>query len=212
MKNQQALDFFRNKAQTEGDDPLAVKISAGNDFTDYDAQFILRYASPQCELLDLGSGSGMTVNRLRTQMAHITAVEPFAQFSRHIVCDGCVEVVNSTIGDFLPARQYDLITLFGVMQYFDEQETADVYAKYLPWLRPGGRMIVKNQFGVHEDVVVSGWSEELKTNYHSFYHHLDKAVAALRTAGFSSVEVHDIYPPECNRWDNTHFYALVATK
>lgn len=36
--------------------------------------------------------------------------------------------------------------------------------------------------------------------------------ALLREAGCSGVETFDIYPEEYNRWDNTHFFALVQTK
>ena len=73
-------------------------------------------------------------------------------------------------------------------------------------------MIVKNQFGLHEDVTVDGFSEELQENYFSQYRYIDKEIRLLREVGFNNIEVVDIYPKECNRWDNTHFYALVAEK
>ena len=30
--------------------------------------------------------------------------------------------------------------------------------------------------------------------------------------GYKNIEIVDIYPPEANRWDNTHFYSIVAEK
>ena len=73
-------------------------------------------------------------------------------------------------------------------------------------------MIIKNQFGLHKDVTIDGFSEELQENYFAQYRFIDKEVRLLHDAGFGNVEIVDIYPKECNRWDNTHFYALVAEK
>jgi hypothetical protein len=100
--------------------------------------------------------------------------------------------------------------MFGVAQYFNEDEILGIYKKYYSNLKENGKMLIKNQFGVNEDVLVSGYSEELKTDYYSQYRHIDKEVDILKKVGFKNVEVIDIYPPECNRWENTHFYAIVA--
>jgi len=51
---------------------------------------------------------------------------------------------------------------------------------------------------------------ELKTNYYSEYRHIKKEMKMLQEAGFNSIDIIDIYSPEFNRWDNTHFYALIC--
>jgi hypothetical protein len=79
-------------------------------------------------------------------------------------------------------------------------------------LKPSGKFIIKNQFSVTEDVNVSGFSSELQQEYHAQYRNIDKEIEILKKIGYKNVEVFDIYPPECNRWNNTHFYAIVATK
>jgi hypothetical protein len=107
---------------------------------------------------------------------------------------------------------FDLVTIFGTMHYFSEREAVEIYTKYYPYLKEKGKLIVKNQFGVSEDVIVEGYSEEQKANYFACYRHIKKEQKILETIGYKNVEVHDIYPPECNRWDNTHFYAIVAEK
>lgn len=101
--------------------------------------------------------------------------------------------------------------MFGIVQYFGESEMRDLYVKYKEYLKTGGKLIVKNQFGVKEDVTVSGMSKEIGKVYYSEYRHLDKEVSLLKSIGFSDVITTDIYPPEANRWDNTHFYAIVAS-
>ena len=73
-------------------------------------------------------------------------------------------------------------------------------------------IIIKNQFGVEETVEVAGYSEENKTNYYSQYRTIAKETEILEKVGFSNIKTYDIYPKKANRWDNTHFYALVATK
>ena len=98
------------------------------------------------------------------------------------------------------------------MQYFNESESLNIYKKYRDALKENGRIIVKNQFGVQEDVVVSGYSQELKKDYFSEYRHVDKEVRNLKLVGFQNIDVIDIYPQECNRWTNTHFYAITGIK
>ena len=36
--------------------------------------------------------------------------------------------------------------------------------------------------------------------------------AKRKEIGFKNIEKFDIYPPEANRWNNTHFYAIIAEK
>ena len=77
-------------------------------------------------------------------------------------------------------------------------------------MKPTGLLLIKNKFGVKGDVVVNGYSEELKMNYYSEYRHLDKEIEILKNVGYKDIQVTDIYPPEANRWNNTHFYAIVG--
>jgi 16S rRNA G527 N7-methylase RsmG len=143
---------------------------------------------------------------------HITVVEPFSGFTKYIVKSENVEIFNQTIHEFEPRKQYDLITIFAVMHYFNEDESTAIYKKYYPFLKEKGKLIIKNQFGVNEDVIVDGYSEEQKKEYFAHYRYIHKEVKILENIGYKHIEVVDIYPPECNRWDNTHFYAIVAEK
>ena len=194
-------------------DPKSVKLNPGNDFTQMDAHFILKYADENSILLDLGSGTGLTVNKIYDKVKHITAVEPFPSFTQFIVTSDNISIVNKTLDEFQIDRiDYDLITMFGIMHYFNEAESISLYEKYYYALKKGGHIIVKNQFGVKEDVVVEGYSEELKTYYYSSYRYINKEVRILQKVGYKNLKIEDIYPPECNRWENTHFYAIVGEK
>lgn len=209
MQNKNSLSFFQNMANNNPDEK-SVKITKISDFSDRDAKFILKYADENTEMLDLASGSGLVINKLYKKVKHITAVEAFEQFSKFIEKAANIKVINQDISLFSTDKTFDLITMFGIVQYFNEVEIIKIYKKYYKNIKKGGKIIIKNQFGVKEDVTVAGFSEELKTNYYSQYRHIDKEVKILSDVGYKNVEIIDIYPPECNRWDNTHFYAIVA--
>ncbi|MCQ2269712.1 MAG: class I SAM-dependent methyltransferase [Bacteroidales bacterium] len=211
MKNEEALDFFNNMAATTNDSK-SVKLAHVSDFTQLDADFILARVTDDSDILDLGSGTGLIINKIYDKVHHITAVEPFSQFTRFIVSSKNVQIINETFENLKLDRQYDAITIFGTMHYFNEEEAIGIYKKCFPALRNGGCLIVKNQFGVTKDVTVSGYSEEQKSNYFAQYRFVEKEVDILQKIGFRLQEVADIYPPEANRWDNTHFYAIVVKK
>ena len=212
MENKEALAFFREMAGNSHD-PKSVKLAKSSDFSQMDADFILQFADANSVILDLGSGTGLIVNKLYDKVKHITAIEPFSSFTTFIVPSDKVKIVNKTFEEYeIKRNDYDFVTIFGVMHYFNERESVEIYRKFQSALKKGGRLIIKNQFGVHEDVVVEGYSEEQKSNYYAQYRHIEKEVRNLMGIGYKNISVADIYPPECNRWENTHFYAIVGEK
>ena len=211
MNNKEALKFFENMSIVSKDNPKCVKMK-GEDMSSYDVDFILKYASKNSEILDLGSGTGLIVNKIYDKIASIDCVEPLIGFSGHIVKSSNVKIFNENMFDFKTDKKYDLVTIFGTLHYFNQEEAVKIYKKYIDYLKPTGKIIIKNQFGINEDVLVAGYSEEQKANYFAQYRHLDKEVKLLCDIGFKNIHTFDIYPPEANRWQNTHFYAIVADK
>lgn len=211
MKNIEALDFFQKMSENTND-PKSVKLANASDFSQMDADFILKHCQPSWDLLDLGSGTGLIVNKIYDKVNSITAVEPFESFTKFVVKSSNVKIVNQTFEEFVvEEKKFDCITIFGTMHYFNEKESIDIYKKFYPALVSGGKIIIKNQFGVEDDVIVEGFSQEQNSNYFAQYRHIEKEVRILSSVGFNDIEVVDIYPPECNRWENTHFFAIVAT-
>lgn len=207
--NEKSLKFWEELAQ-KTKDPYSVKLASQNDFTDIDAKFILTHCTPNSEILDLATGTGLTVNKIYKKIKHITAVEKFINYTNFIEKSENIEIVNEDIKDFTTDKKFDLITMFGIVSYFNETEIQNIYRKYKQMLKDNGKIIVKNQFGVEEDVLIEGYSKELETDYFSDYRHIEKEKTILQNLGFQNVTLTDIYPPECNRWDNTHFYAITA--
>ena len=212
MNNKNALQFFEKMTVKAKDNPNCVKMANNTDYTHIDAQFILKYADKNTEILDLGSGTGLIVNKICDKVKSIDCVEPFKEFSDHIIKNKNLYIVNNDVIEFNTHKKYDLICLFGLIQYFNEEESIKIYKKCFTWMNPNSKIIIKNQFGINEDVTVSGYSEEQKTDYFAQYRHINKEVNILKDIGFKNIDVVDIYPPEANRWNNTHFYAIVGEK
>ena len=211
MKNQDALNFY-SKFLEESLRPGIEKLSSKNDLSAFDAELILKYTTPDTKILDLGSGSGVPLKKIYKHVSHITAVESFKKLTDFIIRTPKIEIQNENISTYEPVMEYDMLTFFGIMQYFNEQESLFIYRKYIDALKDGGRIIVKNQFGIQQDVIISAYSPELKRDYFSEYRHVDKEVRNLKKVGFHDIDVIDIYPAECNRWPNTHFYAITGIK
>jgi len=209
FSNTQSLSFFRDMAsqKPKQDD---VKINPGNDHSDLDAKFILNHTTKETRILDLGSGSGLIINRIYKQVAHITAIDAYKEFTQFIKTAPNITVINADISLYSTAEQFDLVTLFGIVQYFSRREILKIYKKLLKNIKPNGKLIIKNQFGIDSDVLVAGYSEELSKNYYSHYRRLTSEVELLKAVGYRNIRTFDIYPANYNRWENTHFYAILA--
>ena len=70
-----ALSFFENMAKS-GCSQNSLKLAKNSDFSDMDARFILKYATEASSVLDLGSGTGLIVNKIYDKVLKIVAVEP----------------------------------------------------------------------------------------------------------------------------------------
>lgn len=211
MKNKESLIYFNHLAKNNPT-KKSVKVAPKNDHTELDSKFILQYCNKKTTILDLASGSGLIINKIFQQVKSITAIELFPEFSKFITNNKKIKIVNEDISTYQADKQYDLITMFGISQYFNKKEITNIYKKYCSYLKSNGKLIIKNQFGVNQDVVVSGYSENLKTDYFSEYRHLEKEINILNNAGLKNIKVIDIYPLKYNRWKNTHFYAIIAEK
>jgi cyclopropane fatty-acyl-phospholipid synthase-like methyltransferase len=215
MDNNDSIAFFKSMAEEKSLKPTDTKL-ANKDTSDYDCALILKYADKKSELLDLGSGMGLIVNKIYDKVKNVVAVEIFEKFTQFIVKAENIKIVNTNLFDYPPPIfnncYFDIITIFGTLHYFNEEEAIRIYRKYYSYLKDGGKIIIKQQFGVKEDVTVSGFSEELKKTYFSQYRHLDKEIDILSKIGYTNIEVVDIYPPEYNKWENTHYFALIGQK
>lgn len=205
--NEKIFNYY-DELSKKADNPLITRNKA-KDFTKYDVELIKRFKDKEKILLDVGSGTGLSINYLVNDFKKIIAIEKYKEFSKFI--DKKIEVINKDILECKFNFEFDMATLFGVMNYFSFEEAKIIYERLFKRMQKG-IIIVKNQFATKEDVIIDGFSKELNSYYFSEYRHIDKEINLLKQIGFKVKDVVDIYPAEYNRWDNTHFYAIVGEK
>lgn len=181
------------------------------DFTAYDVAFVKDYVSPEKTLLDMGAGTGLLLNHIAPECRVVTAVELYPEFSKFIIPLPHLTIVNDNILTFETTDRFDLVIAFGVMNFFSTKEACQLYKAFHRFTAPGGTLIIKNQMGVLEDVIVDQHSDELGQPYYSEYRTVAHESALITEAGFNVKSVHDIYPDAFNRWPNTRFQCIVST-
>ena len=204
-----AIEGYYEQLASEISDPRQTR-NKSLDFSLFDIQLFKRFASDSHALLDLGSGTGLTINAVSDDFSEIVAVEKYSEFSKFIVKRPNMTVINSDLRHFQTDSKFDVITAFGVMNFFSTSEASLLYSRIRTWLVPTGTLIVKNQMGKWKDVIVDEVSLELGVRYFSEYRSVKHESVLLGDAGFSVEEVIDPYPDEYHRWANTRFLALVC--
>lgn len=182
------------------------------EFTPYDLALIEPHLARDATVLDLGCGTCALANAIAAwETVHVHAVDKhpgmvdFADRRSNL----STEIADATAysGDKL----FDVILLFGVINSIpDAEDRMQMYRSLQKMLPQGGKLIVKSQFGVSDDVLVDAYSEDLGMDYAAVYPRVDHEEERLGRL-FSLTRI-DPYPAEYNRWSNTHFYALLCVK
>jgi len=206
--NRTRIDSFWEE-RTKISDPRIATHFKHDDTHIYDLKFIRQFANQDSSVLDLGCGTGCHTNILRDTVKSIKAVDKFESFLSFVTTAKNVSTQKSDILDYEDSNLYDIILLFGVMNYFSDKEASLIYKKCKKLLKPKGSLLVKHACGANEDILVDKFSKEMNTNYYALYRHVKKEQQLL--SEFFTVKIIDIYPDELNPWDNTHFYAFVCT-
>jgi len=182
------------------------------DTSDIEIEFLRNYVTQNDDVFDIGSGTGLIINKLLPYVKHITAVEKFEGFTKHIVNAENMLVINAEIIGFKMRKKFDTILCTGVAQCFSKTDAKRMYESLFTMLKDKGTLIVRMHCGLKEDVFINGFSEELQTDYFAEYRKKDSEVAMLKEIGLNSIEVHDIFPDELNTWDNTRHFVFVCKK
>lgn len=191
--------------------PMEIR-NKSQDSSDLDLNYLIKFLDKKSTILDLGSGTGLLVNKLCAEGFNIHAVERYKEFAKFIELNENVVVNITDIRNYKPIINFKYITAFGVLNFFRLEDAFDLYKKIYAWIKPDGIFILKHQMGIVEDVLIDGYSDELGVEYFSNYRSLATEINLLTKAGFIIRRVDDIYGNQINRWKNTHFYAIVASR
>jgi len=170
------------------------------------------YFNKDTEVLDIGSGSGLIINKLLKEVKHITAVEKFEGFTKFIIDAPNMLVIMADLIGFKIRKQYDLVLCTGVSQCFKKENMIPIYKNMFSMVKEDGLFISRMHCGLNEDVSINGFSKELGTEYFADYRHLDKEIDLLKEIGFNKVEIFDIFPDTLNVWKNTRHFIFVCSK
>ncbi len=182
------------------------------DTSIFEANFYKKYLKPTDDVLDIGSGSGLIINHLINDVKNITAVEKYEGFTKFIIDKPNMLVINTDLVGFKMRKEFDSVLCTGVAQCFTKKVMFNIYKNIYLMLKKGGVFISRTHCGLNEDVIIDGYSEELKTDYYAEYRHVDSEVELMSSIGFTNIEVHDVLPDELNVWENTRHFIFVARK
>ncbi len=198
---------------------LSQKISSAGetknkrpDTSDVEIDFLKNYCTKSSTVLDLGSGTGLITNKLLPLVESIVAVEKFKEFTKFIVDDPSMLVINSDLKGFQIRKEFDIVLCTGVAQCFPKNEMIDIYKNIFDMLDQDGYFISRMHCGINEDIIVDGYSEELQTDYFAEYRSLESEKETLYNTGFKSVEVFDFLPDTINVWENSRHFYFVCKK
>jgi len=203
------IDAFWNRRANVSDPRLATHFKHDNTL-EYDIQLIEFYLKEEAKLLDLGCGTCAITNYFESKVNFICAVDKHEGFLQHCSNSNKIELIISDIASYRDDRKYDCIIIFGVMNYLSEDDARSLYERCQKMLTKRGVLIVKHACGVEEDIVVDKYSEAISDWYYAVYRWVDKEKNLL--SEYFNVKIVDIYPPELNPWENTHFYAFVCNE
>jgi len=193
------LKFYENKFPKTS---LDLKPKGFEEQIKYDIKFLKRFSDKEKVLLDLGSGTGSTINNLINDFKKIIAVEKFSHFSKFI--DKKIEVTNKDIRD-IEFNNIDIITAFGVFNHLDDEDTLMIYKKINTFLKDGGLFILKHAMGIKKDEFYEG------QNYWAIYRHINKEISFLIESGFNIIEISNIYN-DLYKNKNTNYFVIVGIK
>ncbi len=121
--------------------------------------------APEHDVLEVGTGSGYLTACLAQLTRAVLSIDVHNDFIERArgrlesISSTCVRLQKADALSFDPGRQFDAVAITGAV--------ATVPARFLDWVRPGGRMfVIRGVAPVQEAVVLTrlengaGWSEE----------------------------------------------------
>lgn len=141
------------------------------EFTPYDVALVAPHVADDALVLDLGCGTCALANALAERgTVRVHAVDKYAgmlEFAQQRP-NLTTEVADAVSYD--SSQKYDAILLFGVINSIpDAVDRHRMYTSLSKMLRPAGKLILKSQFGVSEEVVVDAFSSDLGMDYAAVY-------------------------------------------
>lgn len=207
--NRDKVDSFWRKRAKIKDSRISTHFK--NDDTHvFDLELIKKYCTVESNVLDVACGTCYLSNELVDYVKHIKAFDKFPEFLRHCKANNKFIIEAADILDYEDDDKYNIILMFGIIMYFNDNDTKKIYEKYSNMLSEDGVLIVKHQCGNKEDVTIDKYSDHIQDHYHAVYKSVEKDKILLKNY-FRDIEIIDVYPPRLNPWPDTHFFAFICS-
>lgn len=207
--NKEKIDKFW-ASRTKIEDPRLATNYRQDGRLSYDIKFVSKFLPQNAKILDLGAGTCTLSSTFLEQVDEIIAVDKFAEFLAKAPEHPRLKKVCDNVANFLVNKKFEIILLFGVVNFLTAKEELAVYKSCQAMLSDKGVLLVKNQCGIEKEILIDNYSEELNEHYHARYPFLADQIHSL--SKFFKVDTIDVYPSTLNRWSNTHFYGFVCQK
>ncbi|MFT4284641.1 MAG: class I SAM-dependent methyltransferase [Protaetiibacter sp.] len=182
----------------------------GDGMLETDVALASRFVGPGARILDLGSGFGELSRTICPPDGEVLAVDAVAGMSAGFEGDERFAFVAHDVLGFRTDRRFDIVLLFGVVNYLEIDEVERIAQTISEVLVPGGVAIVKNQCADGEAFEVDVDFQGSGQRYVAWYPDVATEKHALMAA-FPSVEVVP-YPPELKAHDNSTHVAFICRK
>ena len=130
MQNQQIHAYYE-KVADRIKKPTELR-NLALDSTTHDVALVRSLISANGEIqrmLDLGSGTGLLANGVSDLLEIIVCVEKYAEFSAFVERKPNIRIETCDLLEFKfqSSEKFNIVTLFGVMNFFDSIESAMIY-------------------------------------------------------------------------------------
>ena len=162
-------------------------------------------------VLDLGCGTCTISSRLVAELGwRVHGVDFIPEFLGYAIDHPLMSTAVGDVRSYQDAGGYDMVLSLAVINYLLAASERDaMYERCARMLAAGGRLFLKAQFGIREEVNVDGYSPALGTHYRAVYPQLQAELARIGEF-FATTELRDPYPAHLNPHPNTHFHYVIA--
>jgi len=181
-----------------------------NSIFPYNIKIINGYTNYKSKVLDLGAGDGRISKTIAPTVTHVTAVD-YTKRINEIKSKNITTIVDNILNVKLKEGSFDIIILFGVTNYLNDEDVDILYKNCRKWLCEDGILLIKHQCGIENDVLIDKYSPKFEARYVAVYRGESHDKNMLEQAGFT-IKVLDPYPKEFNTWGNTIFRLFEAHK
>ena len=177
----------------------------------YDIKYIKKFTNIKPKkILDLGSGTGqlsISLNKIY-QNCNFTLVDNNKLFLNFNKKNKFKKILQNIL-KFKTKEKYDLILLYGVVNYLSKKNTKKIYLKINEFLNTNGIAFIRHQCGITKEIYINKFSKKLEEKYIARYPDTKQELILLKKI-FTTKKI--AYPKKLNLHKNTKHYLYICKK